>query len=129
MSSPTARTKQFLERLGWEVGTVERYNSFIKRKFDLFNFIDLVCMAYPHPPCGLVAVQTTSGSNHAARRSKITGEPKIAESAKRWLKCGGHIWIISWTKRKKPAKWQPRIEIITEDLFHAEPLGDLAASK
>lgn len=130
---PAGRTIKFLRAIGWEVGTVERYNSHIRRSFDLFNFIDLVGMAYPHPPCALVAIQATSGSNHADRRSKIIEDPEISKSAIRWLKCGGHIWIVSWSKRKngkKRATWQPRIEIITEDLFsHAEPSRGIAASK
>lgn len=131
--SPASRTIKFLEAIGWQVGTVERYSSFIKRRFDLFNFIDLVGMTYPHPPYGLVAIQVTSGSNHADRRSKILEDPEVSANAIRWLRCGGHIWVMSWSKLKngkKRATWQPRIEIITEDLFaHGEPARGIAASK
>lgn len=108
---------KFLEGLGWEVGIVERYNSFVRRRFDLFGFVDLLAMAYPHPPQGFVAIQACSTTDHAKRRDKILANPK----ALRFLRAGGHIWIISWRKLKpKPGSrkaWHPKTEIITEDMF------------
>lgn len=133
MSSPTSRTKKLLEGLGWEIDIVERYNSFVRRRFDLFNFADLLCIAHPNPPGGLVAVQATSGDHHANRKAKIIANPK----ALRWLQAGGHIWLITWSKKTKLLKsgkiskskiWAPRTEIITEDQFDANSLRDTKAA-
>jgi hypothetical protein len=117
MTSPTARTKKLLEAAGWEIAIVERYNSFVRRRFDLFEFADLLAIAYPNPPVNIVAIQVTSGSHHAHRLGKILANPK----ALRFLRAGGSIWVISWRKRKPiPGSrqlWIPRTEIITEDMF------------
>lgn len=133
MSSPTSRTKQLLEGLGWEIDIVERYISFVKRRFDLFNFADLLCIAHPYPPGGFVAVQATSGSNHAARKAKILSNKK----ALRFLQAGGHIWLVTWSKRThykadgtkaKRKRWAARTEIITEDQFNADTFRDTKAA-
>jgi hypothetical protein len=134
MSSPTSRTKQLLEGIGWEVAIVEKYNSFTKRRFDLFEFADLLCIAHPRPPGGFVAVQATSGSNHAARRDKILSNNK----ALRFLQAGGHIWLVTWTKKTvykadgtkaKIKRWAARTEIISEKMFNDHASGDTKAEE
>ncbi len=133
MSSPTSMTKQLLEGVGWEVAIVEKYNALIKRRFDLFEFADLLCIAYPHDPGGFVAVQATSRDHHSKRRDKILANKK----ALRWLKAGGHIWLITWSKKTKLLKsgkrakakvWAPRTEIITEDMFYGDSGRDTQAA-
>lgn len=108
--TPTARTLLVLRKQGFDAGTVERHNTFSNKKTDLFGFIDLIYL-----DCGIVGVQCTSGSNHAARRTKILTECR--DKAMQWLRCHGVIQVRSWSKRtvltkkgKKVKRWTERIE-------------------
>ena len=114
MSSPTARTLKYLRDEGWEAQVVERWCQFSRRRKDLFNFIDVVAIKHGR----IMGVQATSGSNHAGHKAKILAE----ERALGWLKAGGSIMLITWSKRKlkpggKAVRWTPRIEMIEEGMF------------
>ncbi len=109
MNSPTTRTLKELRKAGYVCGITERYNSFIKIRQDLFNFIDLIALSEKE----IIGVQCCAGSGHAAHKTKILGNttPPI------WLKAGGKIQIWSWSKIKvkyggKAIRWTPRIEEI-----------------
>lgn len=108
--SPTQRTLKFLRAAGNTCAITERWNPHSKTRQDLFGFIDVVAM---HPQeKGILGVQTTSGSNHAARRSKILDLP----AARLWLETGNRLWVISWEKKGKAGKrklWEPRIQAVT----------------
>ena len=105
-TTPSARARRQLERLGWKVGTVERYCHVTKRRHDLFGFLDLVAIA----PGQIVGMQVTSDSNYAARLAKVTGE--CEEPARAWLSAGGVIVVQSWGLRQKRGStrqtWQDR---------------------
>lgn len=73
---------------------VEHWNPFARRRIDLLGFGDLLCVSLGFPP---LIVQTTSGANLAARRTKILAEPR----AKMWLSGGGRIAVHGWRKLKK----------------------------
>ena len=106
MSSPTARALKEMRSLGFIAGVVERFNSFTKQKNDLFGFVDVVCA---HPDCGLLFVQVTSGSNHAARVAKI----RESENFPKLLAAGGRVEVWSYAKqgpRGKRKKWVLRRE-------------------
>ena len=109
MSSPTKRTLAELKRRGWTAQVVERYNSFAKRRVDLFGCIDIVVLA----PDGILGIQATGGiGSHAHRRAKIEAEPRMKE----WLAKGGKLQIWSWNKqgaRGKRKTWQLRVEEVT----------------
>ncbi len=109
-TSPTQRTCAFLRAAGHTVGITEKWNSFVKRRQDLFNFIDLVAM---HPDNnGILAIQTTTGAHHGERRAKIL---ELA-AARLWLQTGNRIWVLSWTVKGAKGKrklWSPRIDPIT----------------
>ena len=111
MSTPTQRALAELRKLGATAAIVERWNAFAKLRQDLFGFVDVLAIVGGN----IVAVQVTSGANHAARRSKILAEPR----ALAWLKAGGLIEI--WSTSKKGAKgkrklWKIRKEpIVLED--------------
>lgn len=109
--SPTKRTLAFLRAAGFVVGITEHWNSFIKQRKDLFGWCDLV--AIKEGTTGILGVQTTSGSNHAARRTKILSIP----AARLWVACGNRIWVMSW---KKTRKWEPWIEQIEIGEFVVE---------
>ena len=102
-TSPTQRSLKWLRQRGFTAAITERWCGFSKRRIDLFGFIDIVALC----PIGVVAVQTTSGANVAARISKI----RELDAAKRWLDVGGHIVVHGWRKvgaRGKRKLWECR---------------------
>ena len=112
--SYTQRTLRELRARGCICDKAEKFNAYagpFGRREDLFNFIDIVVL---DPVKGILAVQTTGPSGHAAHRRKILEN----EYAPEWLKCGGTIEIWSWRKLLvkrggKARRWTPRIETIT----------------
>lgn len=126
-ASPTARTLAYLRKLGVEAGVVERRNPRAFITHDLFGFIDVVAI-----PCRttdtsrIVGIQATSGSNAAARVTKIRDEPRHHA----WLAAGGTIEVWAWRKVKKATKagtkverWEVRVtrveserEVVVEDV-------------
>ena len=109
MTSPTQRTLKFLRAAGSLCAITEHWNQYAKVRVDLFGFIDVLAMTSDGN--GLLGVQTTSGTNHAARRTKIFSLP----AAKQWLLLGNRIWVVSWSKRGERGKrklWEPRIESV-----------------
>lgn len=118
-SKPTQRTLKALRDLGATCAIVERWNQFAKVRQDLFGFADILAILGPN----LIALQTTSGDNHASRRTKILAEPM----ALAWLKTGNMIEIHSWSKkgpRGKAKKWVCRREEIVESDFGQFPSFD-----
>ena len=112
--TPTARTLAWLRKAGFTVASVEKWIPQIRRRQDLFNFLDLVAMK--EDATGLLGLQVTDGSNHSHRRTKILAEP----NAKLWVQTGNRIWIVSWKKcgpRGKPKRWEPRCEKIELGMF------------
>ena len=112
-TSPTQRSLALLRARGWTVAVVERWNAHAMIRQDLYGFADLLA----HKPGeGIMAVQVTSGSNLAARRSKIQAEPRAAS----WLAAGGLIAIHGWRKvgpRGKVKRWEAR----EENYLHRTP--------
>lgn len=102
-SSPTQRSKALLESQGYKVEVVERYNSFVKRRFDLFGFIDLLAIK----PGETVGVQTTSYSNLSARVRKIADH----ENVDAVREAGWKILVHGWRKNAKN-RW----EVVVKDV-------------
>lgn len=105
--SPTQRTLAECRKRGWTAQVVERFNSYTKRRIDLFGVIDLVVIT----PGGILGIQTTSGSggNHSARMLKARTEPRL----RLWLEAGGKFEVWSWAKRGARGKrktWTLRTE-------------------
>ena len=116
--SPTQRTLAVLRKQGALSGVVEKWNSYVKIRQDLFGFVDLIAIRGRQ----IVAVQCCAGSGHAAHRTKILAN----EIAPYWLKAGDLIEIWSWSKTKvklkaggwgKAVRWTPRVEPITPEMF------------
>ena len=111
--TPTARTLAELRRRNWKAhGVVEQVvpRTFIKR--DFLGVIDLIAVT----PDGILGVQVTSGTNHAARRTKALAEQRL----QLWLEAGGRFAIWSWSKRGAAGKrkqWALREEAITLAMF------------
>lgn len=102
--TPTQRTLKWYRDLGKKIWVVEYWNSFCKRRVDLFGFADLVC-CLDKP----TLIQCTSLANHTTRVKKIKAEP-CRTYAEAWLISGGQILVMSWEKGKRGA---PRAEYIT----------------
>ncbi len=92
-SVPTQRTLKRLKEEGYTPAIVEKYNYFSRTRQDLYNFADIVAI---HPEkLGVLAIQTTSGSNASARRKKILDNPIV----KIWLLGGNKVEVWSWAKQ------------------------------
>ncbi len=91
MTSPTQLTKKECARRGWIVSVAEHWNSFSKRRVDLFGFVDLVALTGQ----AIVGIQTTSRGNASSRRRKIDD----LETATAWRQSGGVIEVWGWAKR------------------------------
>jgi len=106
MRGPTQRSLNLLRQQGYTVYIVEHFNAFAKVRRDLFGFIDIVAI---HPDKkGVLGVQTTSGSNLAARITKAEALPAYAL----WLNCGNAVEFHGWRKiitGKTQKTWQPLI--------------------
>jgi hypothetical protein len=118
--TPTARTLKVLRQRGAFPAVVERWNPGARVRQDLFGILDVVALE-PGVP-GLLGVQTTSGSNVAARLAKIAQAPH----AGRWLAAGNRIAVHGWRKagpRGARKTWTLREIEVTEADLAAEALG------
>jgi len=113
MNSPTQRSLKRLRADGWFVAITERWNPFAKCRQDLFGFIDLLCLKEDI----ILAVQTTSGSNVAARLAKMRDNPAV----RLWLQSPARKVVIhGWRKigpRGKVKHWECREIEVTADSF------------
>ena len=108
------RTLEYLRGEGYECGIAEHWNAFTKQRYDLFGFIDLICLV-PGNPGRIVGIQCCAGSGLAAHRHKILEE--CGKDAIQWLESGGFIEIWAWRKIKlkrggKAMRWKPKVERI-----------------
>ncbi len=102
--SPTARSLAHLKELGYQAKVVEKWNPFAKIRQDLFG-VDLLALK----PDEVLVIQATTGSNHAARRTKLEEAGFIAL----WNGAGVTLEIWSWAQqgpRGKRKPWQVRRE-------------------
>lgn len=99
MTSPTQRSLAHLRKNGYRVAIVEKWNHFTKRRADLFGVVDLLAIRAGET----LAVQTTSGSNVAARAKKIAD----AEATPDMRKAGWRLVIHGWRKAAN-GKWTLR---------------------
>jgi hypothetical protein len=96
MSSPTQRSLKYLRLLGYRVEIVERWIPGANIRRDLFGFIDLLAIKDGE----VLAVQTTSGSNVAARVAKIASD-ELAGAVADVRKLGWSIHVHGWRKNSK----------------------------
>lgn len=119
-----ARTKKYLEYLGYDVGKTEQTlfkftknrdavtgkldsrAEFLKRR-DLFGFIDAIAVHKTNPE--IVAVQACGATDVTPHVATICNSP----IAMNWMKAGGKIRLFAWRKVKikrggKAERWRPR---------------------
>lgn len=101
----TLRSRKLMEERGFHVELVERYCSFTKRRFDLFGFLDLLCV---HKETGeVIGVQSTSLSNISSRINKIMNSDLLPMVRR----AGIGILVHGWGKKLN--RWQCREENIS----------------
>lgn len=93
--TPTQRSLKHLRDNGYRAEVVERFNSFTKRRHDLFGIADIVAIREGE----VLLVQTTSGSNVAARVSKIAESEATPDIRKAGMGIIVHGWRKSARKR------------------------------
>lgn len=98
--TPTARSLAALRADGWTAQVVERWNPHARIRQDLFGIIDLLALRDGET----LAVQTTSGSNVAARLRKIEESPMLPILRRAgWL-----IQVHGWRKAAN-GRWTLRV--------------------
>lgn len=107
--TPTQRSLAWLREQGYLCEVVEHWNAHARVRKDLFGFVDI--LAIDSDARLTMAVQTTSGSNMAARVAKIRANPNLATVLAAGWKIEVHGWrkIIGEQGRKI---WQVRVEVI-----------------
>lgn len=102
--TPTARSLKYLRDAGYTAEVVEKFNSFTKRKNDLFGFLDILAIREGE----VLGVQTTSAAHVANRIKKIQEHENV--SAVR--KAGIGIHVHGWRKAAN-GRWQIRVEDVS----------------
>jgi hypothetical protein len=92
----TARSKALYVSHGYQVALVEHYNSFTKRKHDLWGCIDLLAIGHGET----VAIQVTSKGHLSERRHKI----EEAEAYPEMLRSKWRVVLHGWFKENN--RWQ-----------------------
>lgn len=111
MMSPTARTQQYLRKLAYIVGNVEKWNPYARIRQDLFGCFDTIAVDWPNRR--VLFIQSTSHSNHNKRVAKVRGS-KVFESLSDIPSVEIEVW--SWGKQGKRGKrklWTLRRESLT----------------
>ena len=116
--TPTARTLNYLRSQGVMCQRADHYNTFARKSFDLFGFIDVVALDVERKQ--IIGIQVTSGASVSTRIRKIKEEEDILEAALNWLRCGGAVQVWGWRKVKakrggKAMVWEPRVVELSED--------------
>lgn len=108
--TPTQRSLKKLRSDGFTVCIVEKWIPQIRQRKDAFGFGDLLSCKVGI--IGATLIQTTSGSNAAARLAKIRTLPEAGI----WLAAGNRIVVHAWRKtgaRGKRKLWDCReIEVV-----------------
>ena len=113
-TSPTQRSLALLKSQGYRTAITEHWNGFVKRRQDLYGFIDVLAIAP-----SMLAIQTTSGTNVSARVTKILD----SEAAKEWIEAGHRIIVHGWSKRGgrgEMKRWRCREVEILKEMFDAD---------
>lgn len=101
-SKPTQRTLEYLRAKSYRCHVVETWNSHACIRVDLFGAIDILALGHDeNGRMELLAVQTTSGSNVAARVAKI----QSLDAMRLWVESGNRLVVHGWSKKARP--WKP----------------------
>jgi hypothetical protein len=98
--TPTQRSLAHLKDAGYRAAVVEKWNPHARIRQDLFGCIDIIAVGNGET----LAVQTTSGSNVAARVKKIAE----AEALPDIRAAGWKIFVHGWRKAAN-GRWTLRV--------------------
>lgn len=91
-TSPTQRSLKLLRKDGYSAFVVEHWNQFAHIRQDFAGFADI--LAFRSGNAGVLAVQTTSRTNQAARLAKLFENPHVAT----WLRASNRVVVHGWKK-------------------------------
>lgn len=103
MSSPTQRSLEYLRKQGYRVAVVEKWNPHARIRQDLFGVLDLLAVRDGE----ILGVQATSGSNVAARITKLAESDAVPDLRRAGMRLEVHGW------RRLKAGWQVRVEDVS----------------
>jgi hypothetical protein len=101
--TPMQRSLAMLRKDGWHCEIVERWNPHAKVKQDLWGFVDILAIKSGL----LMAVQTTTGANMAARIKKIQASPLLELVSE--VAC---VEVHGWRKLK--SGWDCRVQVVVK---------------
>lgn len=104
MSSPTQRSKAFLEGRGYKVAIVEKWNPHARIRQDLWGIIDLLAIKDGET----LGVQTTSRSNMSARAKKIAEHENTPS-----LRSAGWRIEIHGTYKDAKGHWNIKVQDVS----------------
>lgn len=96
--TPTQKTLAWCEEHEFSAQVVERWNSFVKRRIDLFGFLDLIYIT-GKSGSGVTGVQCCITGDISKRRNKILALHLEKDIIRTWLLSGNSIEIHGWAKR------------------------------
>lgn len=107
--NPAQRSKQWLIQNGWLPWRVEHYNTFSRKKTDLYNLFDYVAiwdsrLGIRSDTMGVSGIQVTTDPSLSAHRLKALSIPYLAH----WILACNRMEIHSWDKhgpRGKRKTW------------------------
>lgn len=108
-TSPTQRTMRELKKNGIKAAIVEKWNSHIRIRQDMFGIIDIIAL---DPEKGVVGVQST-GQDFSGHVKKLRDEK--AQETLDWLSVPGtSLELWGWRKVKRVRGgtqmiWKPRV--------------------
>jgi len=103
--SPTQNSLAVLRALGYTCWIVEHWNSFTRKRVDMFGMFDIIAIRENET----LAVQTTT-SGVASRVAKIADSPYIADVRKAGWRVEVHGWRKApKVKGSKVEVWKQRI--------------------
>ncbi len=87
----TSRSLAYYRKEGYLCWIVEKYNSFTKKRTDLFNIIDIIAIGED-----TIGIQSCGQAFSEHDKKIVESEYKDA-----WLKAGNRLILIGWRKVKK----------------------------
>ena len=102
--SPMQRSLKALREQNWIAAITEHYNFFAHIRQDLWGLCDILCLKKGK----MLAVQTTTGANLAARKIKVLANPNYPLLKSTGCGIELHGWSLKG-KRGKRKTWQCRI--------------------
>lgn len=97
--SPTQRSLKYLRDQGYKCWVVEHWNSFTRKRQDLFGCLDILAVGNGET----IGIQTTSRSNVSSRVKKIEENEYYPEL----IRSGWKVHVHGWGKLK--AGWTIKV--------------------